>query len=130
MFNYVCSFLLSYRFIAFYDKFNFILQILINIFWEIKIKTKGFRISYHNDIFFNYYIFFSDYNNFIKLLLTFVEILLCRYKRYSICLISVFNLYELFPAFICDDNIESLVNDLFAVKTFNPVPSVTSSSSP
>ena len=99
-------------------------------FEKSKYKTKGFGISYHNDIFFNYYIFFSDYNNFIKLLLTFVEILLCRYKRYSICLLSVFNLYELFPAFICDDNIESLVNDLFAVKTFNPVPSVTSSSSP
>ena len=38
-------------------------------------------------------------------------------------------LYELFPDFICANNIGSLVNDLFGVKTFHPVPSFTSSSS-
>ena len=38
------------------------------------------------------------------------------------------NLYELFKAFICGNNIGSLVNSLFGVKTFNPVPSFTSSS--
>ena len=30
----------------------------------------------------------------------------------------IFNLYELFPAFVCADNIGSLVNNLFGVKLF------------
>ena len=47
----------------------------------------------------------------------------------SICLISFFELLELFTAFICANNIESLVNDLFGVKIFNPGPSLNSSSS-
>ena len=46
------NFFLSYRFIAFYDKFNFMFQVLINIFRSIKTKTKSFGISYHNYIFF------------------------------------------------------------------------------
>ena len=33
---------------------------------------------------------------------------------------SVFNLYESFPAFICANNIKSLINNLFGVKIFNP----------
>ena len=31
------------------------LQIIINIFWLIKIKTKSFGISYYNHIFFHFY---------------------------------------------------------------------------
>ena len=42
--------------------------------------------------------------------------------RYSICVISFFNLYGLFPAFICDNNIGSFVNNLFGINIFNPVP--------
>ena len=42
-------------------------------------------------------------------------ILLCWYKRYSIFLISFFNLYELFPTFICANNIGSLVNNLCGI---------------
>ena len=57
-------------------------------------------------------------------------ILLCWYKRYSICIVSFFNLYELFPAFISANNIGSLVNNLFIVKTFNAYPTFSSSSSP
>ena len=49
-------------------------------------------------------------------------ILLCWYKRYRLCLISFFNLHELFAAFICGNNIESLFNNFFGDKTFNPVP--------
>ena len=93
-------------------------QILINIFRTIKIKIKIFGISYHN------YIFFQYYNDLIKLfllvfLLTFLVNLLCWYKRYSIFLISIFNLFELFPVFICDSNIGCLVNNFFEVKIFN-----------
>ena len=47
-------------------------------------------------------------------------ILLCWYKRYSVCLIPSFNLSELFPTFICADKIGDLVNSLFGVKIFNP----------
>ena len=36
----------------------------------------------------------------------------CWYKRYIICLISYFSFYKLFPAFICVNNTESLVNSL------------------
>ena len=55
---------------CFYYKFNFMLQILTNIFWpiKIKIKTRDFRISYYNHVFFNYY------NDLIKLLQTFLVI--------------------------------------------------------
>ena len=56
-------------------------------------------------------------------------ILLCWCKRYSVCQISLFNLFELFPTFICANNIGSLVNSLFGVNIFNPVPSLTYSSS-
>ena len=109
---------------AFYDKIDFMLQILINIIWQIKIKRKLFGISYHNHIFFHYYIFLFCHNDLIKLLQTFLVILLCRYKRYNICLISFFNLFELFLALICAKNIGSLVNSLFGVEIFNPVPVV------
>ena len=51
-------------------------------------------------------------------------------QRYSICLISIFNLYKLFPEFICTNNTGNLVNSLFGVQIFNTVPSFTSSSSP
>ena len=60
--------------------------------------------------FYSYYDFFvsnahCNYNNaLIKFLWSFSVILLCCYKRYSICLISLFRLYELFPAFICTNN--------------------------
>ena len=57
-------------------------------------------------------------------------ILLCWYKRYSIWLISLLNLYELFPAFICANNTGSLVNSLFGVNILNPFPPFTSCSSP
>ena len=46
------------------------------------------------------------------------------YQRYSISLISFFNLHELFPAFICAYNVESLVNSFFGLNIFNPVPSL------
>ena len=45
------------------------------------------------------------------------------HKIYSICLILFFNLYELFPAFICD-NIQNLVISLFRVKMLYPFPSL------
>ena len=44
-------------------------------------------------------------------------------------MISFFNLFELYPAFICTNSIGSLVNSLFRVKIFNPFPYVSSSSS-
>ena len=84
------------------------MQILINIFWPTKIKAKGF---------------WDFYNDLTKLLQTFLVILLCWYKRYSFCLVSFFNLYELFPAFICTNNIGSLFN-LCAIKFFNTAPSL------
>ena len=34
---------------------------------------------------------------------------------------KICNLFELFPAFICGNNIGSLVNNLLGVKIFNPV---------
>ena len=43
-------------------------------------------------------------------------ILLFWYKRYRLCAISFFNLYEFFPGFICANNIGSLVNNSFEVK--------------
>ena len=52
----------------------------------------------------------------------FVVILLWWYKRYNICFISFFNLYELLSAFAWANNNESLVNNLFGVKIFNNVP--------
>ena len=75
-----------------------------------KIKTKTFGISYHN------HVFFHDYNDLINCCKLFLVILLCRYKRYNIFLIWFFNLIELFPAFICTNNIGSVVNSLFGVK--------------
>ena len=50
-------------------------------------------------------------------------------QKISICLLSVSNLYEMFPVFICTNVIGSLVNILFGVKIFNAFPSFTSSSS-
>ena len=41
---------------------------------------------------------------------------------YSICLVSFINLFELFHAFICPNNIGNLFNNLFGVKIFNTVP--------
>ena len=92
------------------------LKIFINMFRLIKIKKKSFGISYRNHIFLHYY------NNVITLLQTFLVILLCWYKTYSMCLIPFFDFYKLFPAFFCANNIESLVNNLFGVKIFNPFP--------
>ena len=40
----------------FYYKFNFMLQILINIFWPIKIKIKSFRFCYENHVFLHYWL--------------------------------------------------------------------------
>ena len=57
-------------------------------------------------------------------------LLLYLYKRFRTCLISFFNLYELFPVFNCGNNIGGLVNNFFGVYNFNPVPSFTSFSSP
>ena len=57
-------------------------------------------------------------------------ILLRWYKRYNICWISFFNFYKLFPAFICANDIGSLVNSLFRVNINNPFPSFNSSSWP
>ena len=92
------------------------LQVLINMFRLIKIKAKSFGIFYHNNI------FFHCYNDLIELLETFLVILLCRWKRHSIRLILFFDLYELFPAFICANNIGSLVKNLSEVKSLNPFP--------
>ena len=49
-------------------------EILMNIFWLVKIKKKRFGICYHNRI------FFHVYNDLIKMLQTFLVISLCRYK--------------------------------------------------
>ena len=104
LFNLVFYFILSWIFIAFYNKFNFMLQILIKIFRPIKIKIKRFEFSFTN-----------IFPPFI-IMTWFKLILLCWYKKYSVCVIWFFNLHKLFPAFICADNIESLVNSLFGVK--------------
>ena len=88
-------------------------------FDQSKLK-RSFGISYHNNI------FFHGYNDLIRLLYTFLVIILCWYKRYNICFISVFSLYELFPVFICGNSIGSLVNNLFRIKTFNHFPSFNS----
>ena len=48
--------------IAFYDYFNLMVHILVNIFRPIKIKTRSFRISYQH------HIFFRNYNDLINLL--------------------------------------------------------------
>ena len=98
--------------------------ILVNIFRLFKIKIRAFGKSYHNHIFFHYY------NDFIKLLQSFLVILLCWWKRYSIFLILFYNLFELFPGFIRHYNIGNLVNSLFGLTIFNPFPSFTCSSSP
>ena len=49
-------------------------------------------------------------------------------QKISIFLISFFNLLELFPAFICDNNTRRLVHSSLGVNMFNPFPSFTSSS--
>ena len=46
------------------------------------------------------------------------------------CLISLFSLHELFPAFVCAYNTGNLVKSSSGVNTFNPFPSFTSSLSP
>ena len=56
-----CSQVKYSLFFTFYDKFNFMLQILINILGEWKIKIKSYGISTHNHILFYYY------NDLIKL---------------------------------------------------------------
>ena len=99
-----------------YDTFNFVLQILSKIFRPIKIKIKGFGISYYN----NYSsIIIITWLNCRKLFWWFC----CVDTKDSICLISFFNLFELFSAFTCTNNIGSLVNNLFGDNIFNPVPS-------
>ena len=65
---------------------------------------------YHNFVFSNVY--FHYYNDLIKLLQSFLVILLCWYKRYSICLILFFSLYKSLPALMCDNNTGPLVNRL------------------
>ena len=45
-------------------------------------------------------------------------------------MISLFSSHEFFPAFICINDTESLINNLFKVKIFNALPSFTSTSSP
>ena len=82
-------------------------QIFINIFRPIKIKIKCFAISFCTHTFFHYY------NELIKLLETFIVISLHWYKRYIVCLILLFTFLELFRAFICVDNIGTLVNKVF-----------------
>ena len=62
------------------------------------------------------------YNDLIKLLQSLLVILLCWYKRYSIFLISFFNLFELFPAFISACEIGNLVISSSGVKILIPVP--------
>ena len=106
----------SARDLVFYDK----------IFRKIKVYKK--YLSPHftvivSNVHSNYY------NDLIKLLQSVLVILLCRYKRYNICLNSFFSLYELFLAFICANNTERLVNGLSGVKIFNLFPFLTSSSS-
>ena len=64
-------------------------------------------------IFSCHYIFVHYYTDLIKLLQTLLVILLYWYKIYGICLISFFNLYELFPAFVWTNTIGSLVNRFF-----------------
>ena len=123
MFSLVFYFILSEWFIDFSDKSSFMLQVLINIVRTIKMKIKSFGTFYHN-------IFFHDYNDLIKLLRTFLVILLYSNKRCNICLISFFNLYDLFLAFIYPNNIQSLVNNLFGVNISNPFYYFTSFSSP
>ena len=121
---YILTIIAQSRFLFYYQiKNHFVVQILINIFLPIKIKTNIFGISYCS------YIFSYCYNDLMKLLLNFVVILLL-YKRYYICLILFFNLFELFRTFNCTIHIGSLVNSFFGGKICNPYPSFTSSSSP
>ena len=55
---------------------------------------------------------------------------LCWYRRCSIYIVSFFKLNEVFPVFICANNIGSLVNNLFGVNIFNPFSFFTSYLSP
>ena len=66
---------------------------------------------------------FRYYNDLIKLLSSFFVILGCWQSKNTICLVSFFSFYELFPAFICANSAGSLVNSLFEVKIFTPFPS-------
>ena len=87
--------------IMLYDRINFMLQTIANIFRQIKIKI--FRLCcYYEFVVSNVHPHY--YNNLIRLLLSFLVILLCWYKKCTICLISFFSLYELFVAFCCANN--------------------------
>ena len=89
-------------------------EILTNIFKLIKINTKvlGSLIT----IIFSSIIIVT-WGNCCKFVSDFIMLI----QKYSICLISFFKLYELFLAFICANNIGSLVNSLLWVKIFNPI---------
>ena len=82
-------FILSQLFIAFYDKFSLMIQVLIKFFRLIKIKIKYFVVSYYNRIFLHYY------NDLIKLLQTFLVVLICWYKKHIICMNCFHVLWEL-----------------------------------
>ena len=52
----------------------------------------------------------------MKLLYSVLVVLLCSYKGYDICLISLFSLHKLFTAFTCTNITGSQVNSFFEVK--------------
>ena len=98
------------------------LQVLIDIFWLIKIRKRSFGISYYN------HTFFHDYQmiRLFKLIKWLDQIIVNFFIDFitliqKIYLISFFNLYELYPDFVCANTARGLANNL-GVK--NPVPNI------
>ena len=105
-----CLYLDNHCFIWF-----FILSSGKDLLFFIKKSISCFNISStslnrwkKNDLgFLHNHVFFHDYNDLIKISKTFLVILLCRYKRYSICLIYYLicmNCFELLFALIILEN--------------------------
>ena len=121
--SYILTMIVQSRFLYYFQskihwyKFNLIVQIFINIFCQSNLKIKALR-SIITIIFSSNIVFFSI---FIMTRLNSCKPFWWFYyadTKDSICLISVFNLYEFFSAIICASNIGCLVNSLFGVKKF------------
>ena len=91
-------------------------KVLLTYFCLSEVCILGFWDLLSQSYFISLLYFLSLLYWLIKFLQNFLVILLCWYKRYSISLISFFNLYELFPDFNCVNNIGSLVKSLLRVK--------------
>ena len=84
----------SEKFIILFDRINFMFQINITIFREIKMKRFCFCC-------FHKLVVPHRFNDLIKLLWSILVIFLCWYKRCSCCLIYFFSFSQIFSVFIC-----------------------------